>query len=317
MISIIIPAYNAAHTLAPCLHALQNQQDAPAPYEIIVIDDGSTDATADIARAANATVISQPKSGPAAARNIGLQKASGDIACFTDADCVPSSTWLREITAPLHSNPALTATKGTYTTSQPQLFARFVQIEYEEKYDHLLTYDAITFMDFYSAACRRQTLLDIGAFDERYPNSEDRELSYRLAAAGYLMAFQPTAVVSHHHADTFWRYFRKKIANGYWTAQAVRQFPERRVNDSYTPQTQKIQIGLMGLLLPTFAASVLLPILWPLTFLLALIFTATTRTFMQQAWPKDKTIAILAPLLLAIRAAALGIGYTWGTIRPI
>lgn len=317
MISIIIPVHNASQSIQACLTALQNQQNPPGQYEIIVVDDGSTDDTAHIACNAGVQLISQQKQGPAAARNAGLAQAAGEIVCFTDADCVPAPNWLHEITAPLLADETITAVKGAYITHQKQLFARFVQIEYEEKYDQLLAHDTISFMDFYSAACRRQALIDIGQFDERYPNSEDRELSYRLAAAGHIMVFQPTAVVSHHHADTFWRYFRKKIANGYWTAQAVRQFPERIVNDTYTPPTQKIQIALMGLLLPLIALSAILPIVWPAALLVGLVFWASTLPFARKAWQKDQTVALLSPWLLAVRAAALGIGYGWGMARPI
>lgn len=316
MITVIIPARNAGHTIGACLDALQAQTAVPDAYEILVVDDGSSDDTAAVARRHGAQVISQPHQGPAAARNRGIHAARGEMLCFTDADCVPGASWIADVTAPLRRDPGIAACKGTYRTHQRAITARFVQLEYEDKYDQLRAHDHITFLDFYSAACRRQVLIDNGCFDEHFPNSEDRELSYRLASRGYLMVFQPSARVDHLHASTLPDYVHKKILNGYWTAQAVRRFPERSVEDTYTPQLMKLQIGLMGLLLAALAASPLVPPLLLLGLLLAAAFAATTLPFARKAWPKDRTISLLSPLLLAVRALALGIGYGWGVLRP-
>lgn len=317
MISIIIPAHNAARTIMACFTALQQQTAVPESLEILIIDDGSTDETRQLAEAAGATVIHQPRSGPAAARNCGIRAAQGDIVCFTDADCVPAPNWVAEITTPLRQNPEISACKGAYCTQQREILARFVQLEYEDKYDRLRAFPFITFMDFYSAACRRQVLLENQGFDERFPNSEDRELSYRLAARGYQMVFQPTALVCHVHANNLAGYFRKKVMNGYWTAQAVRHFPERTVEDSYTPQVMKVQIGLMALMLATAVFGLLIPPVLLLMGFLSAIFFLTTWPFTAKAWPKDRLVALLSPFLLAVRALALGIGYVWGILRPI
>src|SRR5689334_23846816 len=91
-VSVIVPAYNAADTLPECLLSLGRQMRAP--HEIIVVDDGSTDETAAIARDFGAWVVAtQRRSGPAAARNLGVANARGNIVAFTDADCAPSPGW--------------------------------------------------------------------------------------------------------------------------------------------------------------------------------------------------------------------------------
>ncbi len=316
MISIIVPAHNAARTITACVAALCQQQ-TDRPYEIIVVADGCTDATAQLAEAAGAKVLQQTQKGPAAARNAGLHAATGDIVCFTDADCVARPDWLAAMVAPLQSDPQVVGVKGIYATRQKELTARFVQLEYEDKYDRLLNFDTISFMDSYSAACRRPVLLDIGGFDEHFKTAsvEDRELSYRLAAHGHKMVFQPRAIVVHSHTHSLAGYVRKKFFNGYWNARVLRQFPERLIEDTYTPHVQKLQILLMGLILASGMAALLMPLFWAAWLLLGLIFVATTLPFVGKAWAKDRPVALIAPFMLGMRGLALGVGYLCGLLN--
>ncbi|MFQ5421316.1 MAG: glycosyltransferase, partial [Anaerolineae bacterium] len=210
--SVIIPSHNAARTLPACLAALQNQTLPRSEYEIIVVDDASTDETAVIAQKAGVAVLTHSqKKGAGAARNTAVRVAQGEIICFTDADCVPIPAWIELITAPLLADPEIIAAKGAYATHQKEIVARFVQLEYEDKYDRLRTQSRIDFVDTHSAAFRREVLLANDGFDEKIHFAEDRELAYRLAARGYQMVFQPEAVVAHWHTATWRGYFRKKF----------------------------------------------------------------------------------------------------------
>jgi len=313
--SVVVPAYNASGTIRACLEALEQQTLDRECYEIIVVDDGSTDETGQIAAGYGASVVRQPRSRPAAARNSGIRAARGGLVCFTDADCEPTPRWLAELTAPF-SDPAITGAKGTYATRQPSLVARFVQVEYEDKYDLLADQRYIDFIDTYSAAYRRDALLANSGFDETFPYLEDQELSFRLAARGYKMVFRPEAIVYHQHAATLAAYFHKKFIIGYWKAQVVRRFPERGVKDSHTPQVMKIQMGLMALLLLAAAAALLTPWSGAVAALLLLVFLLTTIPFVRKTWRRDRAVTLVAPLLLAVRALGLGFGYTWGVLRP-
>lgn len=320
-LSVIIPAYNAAATLPTCLDALL-AQETNLTYEIIIVDNNSHDNTAEISHAythqhPHIHLIHQPKRGAAAARNAGLQIAQGNIVCLTDADCAPTPNWLQQVSAPLRHHPDIAGCKGVYLTHQPELTARFVQIEYEDKYDLLHGRDHIDFIDTYSAAYRRDILLANNGFDENIFYVEDQELSFRLAARGYKMLFQPTAVVYHRHAHTLASYARKKYHIAYWKAQVTRRFPQQAVRDSHTPQIMKIQMALIMLLCATAVPLPFLPRLATAAALLLLMaFLATTIPFVRKAWPKDHTVAFASPALLALRALALSIGYIWGKLNP-
>lgn len=315
MISVVVPAYNAATVIADCLVALQQQTINRHTYEIIVVDDGSADDTAVRAQLPGVQVIRSPQNrGAAAARNQGIRAAQGEIICFTDADCAPQPNWIEEVTRPLRENEGVTAVKGVYISHQPQLVARFVQLEYEDKYEGMAGLPQIDFVDTYACAYRRQPLLDCGGFDETIFYVEDQELSFRLAAQGHVMVFQPTAVVAHHHSASLRQYARKKFWIGCWKARFIRRYPDRAIKDSHTPQVLKLQMGLAGLALGTAVLTLLLPFLRWLPITLLLLFAMTTLPFGRKAWRKDHTVALAAPFLLFIRALALGFGFAWGTV---
>lgn len=95
-VSVIVPARNAQTTLARTLEALA-AQDLEEPFEVLVIDDGSTDATASLARSAPGpvTVLQQAAAGPAQARNLGVAHSTATALAFCDADVFPEPGWLR------------------------------------------------------------------------------------------------------------------------------------------------------------------------------------------------------------------------------
>ncbi|MCP4423907.1 MAG: glycosyltransferase [Chloroflexi bacterium] len=317
MNTIIIPARNATGTIAQCIAACARQNGVErSTYEIVVVDDGSGDETAVLAQKAGADKIirhEQPQ-GAATARNSGISAAQGKIIFFTDADCAPTPDWLAAMSAPF-ADPDMTGCKGIYATHQQQIVARFVQIEYEDKYDRLRSQPTIDFIDTYSAAYRRAALLDSGGFDTRIFYVEDQELSFRLAADGRKMVFQPTAVVYHLHSDSLRAYVRKKFYIGYWKAQIMRLHPERVVKDSHTPQIIKAQMGLVALIILTFLSGLLFPPLFLATAGLIVLFLAAAVPFIVKAWGKDRQVALITPFLLLARTLALGLGYAWGMVN--
>jgi lipopolysaccharide/colanic/teichoic acid biosynthesis glycosyltransferase/glycosyltransferase involved in cell wall biosynthesis len=323
-VSVIVPAHDAAQTIQECMEALLEQSLPQGEVEVIVVDDGSTDGTVTLAQAVGVRVLTQPHRGPAAARNLGASQASGDILLFTDADCAPTPTWIEEMTRPFtstglsaSSDPEVVGVKGTYLTRQRELVARFVQVEYEDKYDRLAGQERIDFVDTYSAGYRREVFLANGGFDTTFPTAsvEDQELSFRLARKGYQMVFAPQAQVFHHHDASLKEYVRRKFHIGYWKALLTRWHPERLVRDSHTPQTLKLQILLLGLA----ALSLLAVPLWPGSLWMATglagLFLASTLPFVAKAARKDAVVAIVSPFLLAVRAASLGAGFALGKAR--
>jgi GT2 family glycosyltransferase len=204
--------------------------------------------------------------------------------------------------------------KGVYHTRQKSLAARFVQIEYEDKYRLMAGQSSIDFIDTYSAGFRRDRFLEMTGYDTSFPVAcaEDIELSYRMSARGWKMKFVPAAIVYHTHPDTLSRYLKKKYKFAFWRMLAVRKNPGKGVKDSHTPQIMKIQL--------LFAPTLLLAVIFdlaarPTVSVSALVlagFLLTTLPFTLRAIRKDPIVGILSPILLAARACAQVLGVAAG-----
>lgn len=311
--SVIVPVHNGAETLAACLDALSSQTVEASRYEVIVVDDGSTDGSAEVATRHGAAVVRQEHAGAGAARNHGVEQARGGILLFTDADCQPQPDWIQQMLAPF-SDPDVAGVKGVYGTRQRSLVARFAQAEYEEKYERLVRQEQIDFVDTYAAAYRRDVFAAAGGFDPRFPRAlvEDQELSYRLAEAGHKLVFAPAARVYHQHPATIWQYARRKAHLGRWKVRVHARHPARAVRDSYTPWTQKAQLALLPLVVGCAIAAALGLVPWIVVAGLAGLGLLSTIPLLRQAARLDRLVLLAAPALVLLRALALDLGIAWG-----
>lgn len=318
LVSVIVPAYNAAQTIGVCVEALHRQTVASDQYEILVVDDASTDDTAAVAEAAGACVIRLPHNqGRSQARNIGAQAARGAILLFTDADCEPTPTWMAHMLAPFQRDPTVMGVKGAYWTRQKAVVARFTQLELEDKYDHMARQTSIAFIDTYSAAYRREPFHAHHGFDASlsYSMVEDQDLSFRLAAAGHHMVFAPEARVYHRHTPTLGQYYHRKRMIGRSKVTILQRYPDRMVADSRTPRSLQLQFGIVGLAAPlALLAAVWLPARRLLVGLGG-VFVASSLPFFAKALRRDPTIAWAVLPMLLIRALALAHGYGEGLMQ--
>ncbi len=331
-VSVVIPAYAAADTLGECLQALKRQRlPHGIELEIIVVDDCSPDATAEVARQAGVRTVQTekssalvepewliwrpagvaPSSGPGAARNLGVKVSSGDPILFTDADCVPTEGWAAYLLAAF-SDPQVAGVKGTYLTRQKGLIARFVQLEYSDKYRRMAAHEWIDFVDAYSAGYRRKVFLENGGFETAMMGDEDQEFSFRLAQKGYKLKFVPAAAVYHRHLSSFRRYLKRKFTIAYWKTQLLRWHPEKALGDSHTPLGQRLQILLVAPILISLLVGVVWPTAWWIAAGLGIAFLLTALPYL--TWVARTDWPVLAPALPVLvgralaQAAGLGVG---------
>jgi len=312
LISVVIPAHNASEGISACLDALEGQTAPREKYEIIVVNDGPVDAAVEaIADRHGVIFLSQAQRGAAAARNLGAKQAQGSILLFTDADCVSESNWVEAMIGPF-ADQEIAGVCGVVRTRQTGLISRFIQLEYDYRYRNIAKHPRIDFINTGTAGYRRHVFMDSGGFREHLLGAEDAELSFRLASQGHKMVFAPEAIVYHEHPESILEYARRKYHYSYWRIIVYQRHPHKAVTDSRTPQTQKIQIGLLFLLVAAIIGSIFRKGLVWLAGGLALLFLLTSLPFWWWVLRKDLEVGLLTPLFLLVSAASVGAGVIAG-----
>ncbi len=230
-VSLIIPAYNAGATLAECLHACLDQ--SRPPDEVFVVDDGSTDATAEIAARYPVIYLRQDNRGPAAARNLGARAATGEFLVFTDSDCVPDRAWLEGLIAGFTDDRTVGVGGGYGIRNGSSLLARLVHEEIVLRHARLA--DEVDFLGSFNVAYRRDAFNEAGGFDESFARAsgEDNDLAYRLHDGGGVLRFVPDARVAHYHPTRLLPYLRTQMRHGYWRMRLYAKHPGRAGGDAY------------------------------------------------------------------------------------
>ena len=314
--SVTDPAYDAADTLEECLHALLDHTIPRWQYAVIVVNDGSTDRTEEFAKKYDVRLVSQPNQGRAEAKNAGIHAARGEFLLFIDADCAATKRWVEGIIAPF-ANQEVVGVAGTLHTEQRNIVARFTQIEYETKYEIMARSQYVDIVDTASAAYRKQVFEGNGLFDASLFTAEDTDFSFRLAHRGYKMIFARCATVFHRHPETIFDYARRKWGYGYCRTFLYRRYPQKVVVDRRTPQSQKIQAGLVLLLGQSVLGLAFSKWFLGVTIALVGMFLVSTLPFCLKAAKKDPAVALVSPLFLFVRATAGALGVAMGVAYQV
>jgi len=258
--SVVVPAHNEARVLAKSLAGLARLETGGAELEIIVVDDGSTDGTADIAAAFPCRVIRQPQQGKAGALNAGIARATGDVVVVLDADTVPATDFLVRI-APHFADPAVGAVAGNVKVGNRRSFlARLQALEYivslnlDRRAQAQL--NVMSVVPGAAGAFRRRALIDLGG----YPCDtlvEDADLTFALLAAGWRIPYEPNAIAWTEAPERISAVMRQRQRWSYGTVEVV----AKHAGSLLDPTTGRV--GLVGL--PwTLLTQVLLPLGGPL-----------------------------------------------------
>jgi glycosyltransferase involved in cell wall biosynthesis len=233
--SVVIPTYNRLDMLVRVLDALGSQVDAP-PFEVIVVNDGSTDDTDRVmSRRKGITFRTQPNGGPGRARNHGVSLARGKIVLFIGDDTVPEPTFLGEH-ARMHRDAgddpivACLGYTGWPATERVTAFMDYIN-DYGLQFGYKLIRDGevVPFNFFYTSniSIDRQLLVD-HPFDTTFPSAawEDIELAYRLDAKGLKIHYNAHAVTRHYHPMNVDSFARRQYTVGKSGAIFYQKHPE-------------------------------------------------------------------------------------------
>jgi glycosyltransferase involved in cell wall biosynthesis len=269
-VSIVIPTYNSENTIHKTIHACLSQDYSEGKLEIIIIDDGSMDSTAEIIKQYPVIYVYQENKGPAAARNLGWRSAAGEIICFTDSDCVPEREWVSKIQKE-YTSETIGGVGGSYDIINGEsLLATCIHEEIIQR--HLKSPREVNYLGGFNVSYRRNVLKEVGGFNESYPDAsgEDNELAYKIVKKGYKLIFDKNIKVGHYHPTKLSGYLKHQMKHGFWRMKLYRDHPDMSKGDVYAGLLDFIRPPLAVMVIITLPAVYFRPMAYLFAFLLAL-----------------------------------------------
>jgi GT2 family glycosyltransferase len=225
-ISVIVCTYNGSATLHDCLDGLGKLQYPH--YEVILVDDGSHDQSAAIAREFGARVISTENRGLSAARNTGLEAATGEIVVYIDDDAYPDPDWLTYLAATFRRASHAAVGGPNLAPATDGSIAECV-VNAPGGPVHVLLSDTVAeHIPGCNMAFRKECLQAIGGFDTQFRAAgDDVDVCWRIQQRGWTIGFSPAAMVWHHRRNSLRAYWKQQ--QGYGKAEALleRKWPEK------------------------------------------------------------------------------------------
>lgn len=226
--SIIVPAFNAESHIQDCLFSLMQMDYPPERREILVVDNGSTDNTAQLIKKFPVQYLYESNRGVSAARNKAIQSSSGEILAFTDSDCLVSKSWLSRIVSSFH-DAAVGGVAGEIVAHIPitpaERYAARVRHLSPQKY---LLRPHLPFAVFANLAFRKEIFERIGLLDENFKCAgESTDFCTRFfRQTGKQLKFIPEALVFHRHRKSVWSFCKQQWNYGRSHALLCRKYGE-------------------------------------------------------------------------------------------
>jgi O-antigen biosynthesis protein len=241
-ISVVVCTHNGASTLPECLARLTSLEYPN--YETIVVDDGSTDGSGEIARRHGVEVLRTDHRGLSAARNAGVERAGGEIVAFLDDDAYPDQDWLHYLALAFEEGDHAGIGGPNLPPSRDGRVAECVAAAPGAPIHVLISDREAEHVPGCNMAFRKDALEAAGGFDERFHTAgDDVDLCWRLQDAGETLGFNAGAVVTHRRRDTVRRYLKQQFGYGKAEALLEQKWPSRHNRAGYLRWRGRIYDG--------------------------------------------------------------------------
>jgi glycosyltransferase involved in cell wall biosynthesis len=315
-VTVIIPAYNEEGGIADCLESILT---AKYPnLEIIVVDDKSSDRTAQIASRYPVKVIKRETRGERCiTRNDGIRAAQGRFIAFVDADCTVKDDWLSVLISDF-VDETIAGVGGVILTKKKGLLASYRNYAARENYGDKTEPSETLDLPGGNGCYRTGILRQVGGFDPAFGMHETFELGLRIRKKGYALIGDPRSVVWHGHEDSLSKWFQAEHRTGY-SAISLLGLGRGVSRELLVPQLRQIGfIAFLIILLATLTGFV------PLAITLIIIFAGATFELIRAAWYvtevtlhyKDPKYLMMFPVELLLRGT-LYVGYVSGLCAKV
>ena len=226
LISVVVCSYNGARTIRDCLDGLTRL--SYPNYEVIVVNDGSTDATEKIAAEYRFRVITTQNQGLSGARNVGWQAAAGEIVAYIDDDAYPDAHWLAYLATAFMNTDHAGIGGPNVPPSGNGLIADCIAHAPGGPVHVLVSDEEAEHIPGCNMAFRKSALAAIGGFDPQFRAAgDDVDVCWRLQHEGYTIGFTPSAMVWHHRRNSLAAYWKQQAGYGKAEALLERKWPEK------------------------------------------------------------------------------------------
>lgn len=232
-VSIVIPVRDQPEDIVECLQSVVNLDYPEDKFEVIVVDDGSGDNISEVVSSFNVNLIRLEKSqGASVCRNIGAEKARGDILAFLDADCVARKNWLREI-IPFFDIKGIGAVGGLVDSYYHKRYLdRYEQVSSPLNLGQRIITQGNTESNFYVPSCNllvsRKAFMATGGFKSGMHVGEDVDFSWRMRSLGYALLYVPVGRIAHKHRNNFFQMLRRRSEYGTSEAELYLSHRDKR-----------------------------------------------------------------------------------------
>ena len=217
LVSVVVPVRNGERTIGDCVEALLAGDFPAERREIVVVDNASTDRTAEIAARYPVRLVHEPRVGRSHARNRGIAAGQGEIVAFTDADCVAAPAWLRLLVEACGA-PGISGAAGEVLPDPPVTAAQRYMARRDRNWQAEVLSLRERFAITANVAFRREVFDRVGLFDPEFVTAEDVDFGWRFFGAGLELVYVPDATVAHRLRAGPMELFRQQAGLGYGRA---------------------------------------------------------------------------------------------------
>lgn len=311
-VSIVVTVYNAERTINKCLDSIMKLERFNDKLDVVVIDDGSTDNSANLVSKYPVRLIQKKQGGYPSAMNTGIRAAHGEIVVIVDSDIYVARDWLTKILEEFN-DPKVGIVSGYVATAPTKKFwAKLAGYELEARYRKLKT----KYVDHISSTCtayRKKLFNDIGFFNELLKRDSDENLAHRAHRKGWKIVFRKDAKCFHTWKGSLKSYFKQQLNDARYAVKIIREAPELLRGKKIQPVSLYVPVVLTFLLFLT-PLYFLLSYVWlgPLLFICLVLYhvPSTIRVLHNH---RD-FVMLLFPLAINVRYIAWILGFAKGVM---